>query len=117
MSKRVAVGAHYGLFHWIVQQATSVIMALYSIVLVLCLLVVAPQDYTAWRGIFGHGLMQAATFLFLLSLYWHAWIGVRDIWMDYIKPIWLRVILHVATVAVLVLYTGWTIRIIWGLAP
>ena len=30
--------------------------------------------------------MRVATLLFAVSLAWHAWVGVRDILMDYVKP-------------------------------
>ena len=37
-------------------------------------------------GLHGRGLIRFVSFLFIVSLCWHAWVGVRDIWMDYIKP-------------------------------
>jgi succinate dehydrogenase hydrophobic membrane anchor protein len=37
-------------------------------------------------GCFANGVIKFLTFLFFVSLFYHAWIGVRDIWMDYIKP-------------------------------
>ena len=49
-----------------------------------------------------------------LALLWHAWIGVRDIWMDYVKPTGLRLTLEVLTLVSLVVYAGWTIGILWG---
>jgi succinate dehydrogenase / fumarate reductase membrane anchor subunit len=55
------------------------------------------------------------TFLFILSLGYHAWVGVRDIWMDYIKATGLRVVLHVLTLLALLGYAGWAIQIIWRL--
>jgi succinate dehydrogenase / fumarate reductase membrane anchor subunit len=59
--------------------------------------------------------MKFMTFLFLVSLFLHARIGVRDIWMDYVKPVGLRLVLHTLTVAVLVGYTGWAAKILWSL--
>ena len=50
----------------------------------------------------------------MVSLLYHAWIGVRDIFMDYIKPVGLRLALSAATVVLLVAYLGWTIQILWG---
>ncbi len=42
-------------------------------------------------------MIKFLTFLFFVSLFYHAWIGVRDIWMDYVKPTGLRLTLHVLT--------------------
>ena len=56
---------------------------------------------TAWRDLFAHGWMRVATLLFIVSLAWHAWVGVRDILMDYIKPDGLRLALQVLTLLLL----------------
>ena len=40
--------------------------------------------------------------------------GVRNITMDYLKPVWLRLTVQSAVVAALVVYLGWTIRVLWG---
>jgi succinate dehydrogenase / fumarate reductase membrane anchor subunit len=55
------------------------------------------------------------TFLFFISLFYHVWIGMRDIWMDYVKPDGLRLVLEIATIAALVGYAGWAMKILWRL--
>lgn len=114
MVTRVPVGAHYGLTDWVIQRATALIMAVFSVVFVAVLIVVAPDSYAAWRGIFAHGAIKLAGLLFFVSLFYHAWIGVRDIWMDYVKPDGLRLLLLIATAAVLVAYAGWALNILWS---
>ena len=115
MINRIVVGAHYGLKDWIAQRATAVIMAVYSLLMAAVLLAVRPATLEAWRGIFAIGLIKFLTFLFFVSLFYHAWIGVRDIWMDYVKPTGLRLTLHVLTVTALVGYTAWAAAILWRL--
>ena len=112
MVNRVLVGAHYGLKDWVIQRATAVIMAIYTIILLATLLLAVPQDFNSWRAIFANGFMRFATFLFLISLFYHAWIGLRDIWMDYIKADGLRLLLMIATAAALVGYAGWALLIL-----
>jgi succinate dehydrogenase / fumarate reductase membrane anchor subunit len=48
-----------------------------------------------------------------MSLLFHAWIGVRDIWMDYIKPVSIRLTLHVLTALWLIACFGYTAQILW----
>ena len=111
---RIVVGAHYGLWDWLAQRVTAVVMVLYT----LFMLVVLPQatgSYESWRHLMAHGLVRYASFLFIVSLCYHAWIGVRDIWMDYVKPPALRLILHVATLLALIGCAGWATQIIWRL--
>jgi succinate dehydrogenase / fumarate reductase membrane anchor subunit len=112
---RIVVGAHYGLKDWIAQRATAVVMALYSLYIAFFLLLLRPNSFEAWREVFSSGFEKFATFLFVLCLFYHAWIGVRDLWMDYIKPVGLRLTLHVLTILVLVGYAGWIAGILWRL--
>ena len=115
MINRNVVGAHYGLKDWIAQRATAVIMAFYSVLIAAVLLIVRPGTFEAWHGIFANGVIKFLTFLFFVSLFYHAWIGVRDIWMDYVKPVGLRLTLHVLTITALVGYTAWAAAILWRL--
>ncbi|MGB9493981.1 MAG: succinate dehydrogenase, hydrophobic membrane anchor protein [Azonexus sp.] len=115
MINRIVVGAHYGLKDWIIQRATAVIMAVYSVIMAVVLLLVRPSGFEAWQGVFANGPIKFLTFLFFVSLFYHAWIGIRDIWMDYIQPVGLRLTLHVLTATALVGYTAWAAAILWRL--
>ncbi len=110
---RIVVGAHYGLKDWLAQRVTAVVMALYT----LLMLVAVPMasGYEGWRALMSNGFIRFATFVFILSLCYHAWVGVRDIWMDYVKSAAVRLVLHVATLLVLVGNAGWATQIIWRL--
>jgi len=115
MKARIVVGAHYGLRDWLAQRVTAVVMAIFTVVMLAAILGGAVSSLDAWRSFMGHGLIRFLTFLFILSLGFHAWIGIRDIWMDYIKPTSLRVTLHTLTLLALIGYAGWAIQIIWRL--
>ena len=69
----------------------------------------------SWRGLFAGGFMRFATFLFFVSLFYHAWVGVRDIYMDYIKPTAVRLTLQVATIVLLFAYVIWAANILWSI--
>ena len=113
MVNRVPVGARYGLKDWAIQRATALIMAVCTIVFAVVIVLVAPHSFESWRAVFASGLIKFVALIFLLSLFYHAWIGVRDILMDYVKPDGLRLVLMIATAAVLVGYTGWALGILW----
>src|SRR3954453_1927664 len=85
MVNRVVVGAHYGLGSWLAQRITAVVMAIYTVVLLFVFMSRRPVDYGAWRALFGYGWMRVAPLLFAVSLGWHAWVGMRDIFMGYVK--------------------------------
>jgi succinate dehydrogenase / fumarate reductase membrane anchor subunit len=114
-SKRIVTGAHYGLRDWLVQRITAVLMALFTLVLLVQLLFGGPVGYDRWAAIFSAQWMKSLTLVIVLALAWHAWIGVRDIWMDYIKPVGVRLALHVFAIVWLVGCAGWAVQVLWRL--
>ncbi|HEY9192417.1 MAG TPA: succinate dehydrogenase, hydrophobic membrane anchor protein [Methyloversatilis sp.] len=115
MVNRVVVGAHYGLKDWLAQRVTAVVMALYTLIFAFGALSMGGLSYENWHGLFAGGFMRFATFLFFASLMYHAWVGVRDIYMDYIKPTSVRLVLHAVTLLLLIGYLGWAAQVLWRL--
>lgn len=115
MVNRKIVGAHYGLIDWLAQRITALVMIVFTLVIAIGLLSGAGESYATWRAFMAAGLMRFITFLFVLALCWHAWVGVRDIWMDYVQPAGIKLMLHVLTLLALIGYAGWAVQIIWRL--
>jgi len=115
MVKRVVVGAHYGLRDWLAQRVTAAIMAGYTLYLGVILAAHGPLDFVTWRELFAHTWMRVPALVFLFALYVHAWIGVRNILMDYVKPTAVRLILQLGVVVLLVAYAVWSVQILWSL--
>ena len=113
MVNRVIVGAHYGTRDWLAQRVTAAFMAVYVVVVLALVASRAPFTYETWKALFAQGWMRVGTLLFALSLAWHAWVGVRDILMDYVKHDGLRLALQVLTVLLVAGYASWTIEILW----
>lgn len=114
-SRRVVVGAHYGLRDWLSQRITAVLMVLFTLALLIQVLMPGPLDYARWSGIFAAQWMKVLTFVVIVSLAWHAWVGMRDIWMDYVKPVGVRLALQVFTMVWLVACAGWAVQVLWRL--
>lgn len=114
-SKRLVVGAHYGGRDWVSQRVTAVLMALFTLLLVVQVLLPGPMGYYKWAAIFSTQWMKFITFIVIVALAWHAWVGVRDIWMDYIKPAGLRLTLEVFAIVWLLGCAGWAIQVLWRL--
>lgn len=115
MVRRVVVGANYGLRSWAVQRITAVVIAAYLVYLLVVLALQPTLDFVTWRSVFTHTWMRVPTFVCLLAVYMHAWVGVRDILMDYVKPTGVRLALMVLVLVALVAYTAWTVQILWSL--
>jgi len=112
-TSRIVVGAHYGLRDWLAQRVTAVVLLAYTLLLLGAVVFTAELDYGTWAGLFSNAWMKVATLLAVISLIWHAWVGVRDIYMDYVKPTGARLVLQVATVLALVGYAFWAVIILW----
>ncbi len=114
-SKRLVVGAHYGFRDWLSQRITAALMALFTLVLLVQVLLPGPMGYDKWAGIFAQQWMKVFTFVVIVSLAYHAWVGMRDVWMDYVKPVGLRLLAQVVSIAWLVGCAGWAVQVLWRL--
>jgi succinate dehydrogenase / fumarate reductase membrane anchor subunit len=112
-TERIVVGAHYGVGGFLLQRLTAVVLAVFVLLLLLRLVFGGPLGYDGWAGIFVPLWMKIITLVALLALFYHAWIGVRDIWMDYVKPTGIRVALQTLTVLWLVFCAVWSVQILW----
>jgi succinate dehydrogenase / fumarate reductase, membrane anchor subunit len=111
---KLPVGAHYGLRDWLSQRVTAIVITLYTALVLGIVLWNGGVDYALWKALFAGNAFRVATFLFMASLLWHAWVGVRNILMDYVKPAGVRLTLEIVVICALVAYGGWTIAILWG---
>ena len=114
-SKRLVVGAHYGLRDWLSQRFTALIMVIFTVAVLVQLLFGGPIDYYKWSGIFARQWMKVLTFVVVVSMLWHVWVGMRDIWMDYVQSMGVRLGLQVLTIAWLVGCAGWAVQVLWRL--
>ncbi len=115
-SRRLVVGAHYGLRDWLSQRVTAALMAVFTLLVLGQLLFTrGPIGYDKWAGAFSSQWMKVLTFTVILGLAYHTWVGMRDVWMDYVKPVWIRLSLQVLTIVWLLACVGWGLQVLWRL--
>ncbi len=114
MVDRIVTGAHYGLRDWLMQRVTAVVMALYALAMAGWLLLHPGLNYDTWIALFSSNVVRTFSLLFLLAVYCHAWVGVREIVMDYVKPAGIRLVIYVVVILALLLYVIWSVQILWG---
>ena len=113
-TRRLVVGAHYGMRDWLAQRVTAIVMAIYTVIWLLCFLTGSAFSYEGWSGLFAQQWFKISTFVVFVALFYHAWVGMRDIWMDYVtKSVAARLILQVATLLWLIGCAGWAVQILW----
>lgn len=109
-----ASGAHRGLNTWLLQRASAVAMALLLPAFLIHAFTVAPLDYAGWRSLFQPLAVKIGALIFTAALLLHAWIGLREILIDYVHALTLRLALYFGFG---LLYLGcliWAVDILWG---
>ncbi|MDH5693451.1 MAG: succinate dehydrogenase, hydrophobic membrane anchor protein [Gammaproteobacteria bacterium] len=79
-----------GIRPWVVQRVSASFMLFYIIAFFVALLLNAPLDAQSWRAWYQNPLVNVATMLFWVALLLHAWVGVRDVIMDYVSHTGMR---------------------------
>lgn len=83
--------AFSGLRAWMVQRFTAVYMLLFCVFALLHFVFDPPHSYYDWRDWITGSFVLIAAALFFVALLLHAWIGLRDVMMDYVQPLPLRI--------------------------
>jgi succinate dehydrogenase / fumarate reductase membrane anchor subunit len=114
MVKSVLGVNHRGLTDWLIQRVSALVMAFYSVGLLIFFVTHAPLTYADWHDLFVPLWMKVVTLLVLTSLLYHAWIGMWTVFTDYVKPFVLRLALHVLVLLALVAFFFEGALILWG---
>jgi succinate dehydrogenase / fumarate reductase membrane anchor subunit len=112
--RRLVVGAHYGMRDWLAQRVTAIVMVIFTVILLASFLTGQNFTYEGWAGLFARQWFKLFTMVTFFGLFYHVWVGIRDIWMDYVKPVGIRLTLQIATVLWLLACAAWTVQILWS---
>jgi succinate dehydrogenase / fumarate reductase membrane anchor subunit len=113
-ANRLVVGAHYGVKDWLAQRVTAIIMVVYTLILLGTFLTAQNFTYEGWASLFSRQWFKLFSAVTFFGLFYHAWVGMRDIWMDYVKNAGIKLTLQIATVLALIAYAVWTVQILWS---
>lgn len=104
-----------GLSDWLIQRATAVILAVYTLVMFGFFLINPDLDYKTWHDFMSCTAMRIFTLIALLAISAHAWVGLWTIATDYLKPPGIRFLFQAACATALFVYLVWGVQILWGL--
>ncbi len=93
---------------WVVQRVSAIYMGIYLVYVLQHFILVPPvtyQDLTMWLA---SPVVIISMALFFLLLLLHAWIGVRDVVIDYVHHLGLRLAV-LALIAVLLVGCGFSV--------
>lgn len=104
-----------GMRAWLLQRLTAIYIAVYSLILIVWITLNFPINYISWHNLFSHPIILVFTVIFYLALFIHAWVGVRDILVDYAKPSSVRFILLSALALSLLVMATWLLLLVISL--
>jgi succinate dehydrogenase / fumarate reductase membrane anchor subunit len=104
-----------GLGAWWWQRLTAVYIAGFLVLGVGWLAVAPPADYAQWRGWLDSPAVAVTLALFILATGIHAYLGLRDIFMDYVPAGGVRVLAMAVWTGLVALYMAWGLLWVAGL--
>lgn len=104
-----------GLYDWMMQRVTAVVLAAYTIFMLFYFMFNPGLDYTQWSALFDGTFMKIFTLLAMLSMVAHAWIGMWSVSTDYIKPTGIRFVFQAVCGLLAFIYVVWGVQILWGI--
>ena len=110
-------GARRGLDMWLAQRASAVYMLLFLPLFLFYVLTASSLDYAGWRTLFLPLGIKVAALLFVAALLVHAWIGMREIFIDYLhcaRCTLLRLSLYFAFALLYLACLVWAVDILWS---
>jgi succinate dehydrogenase / fumarate reductase membrane anchor subunit len=99
-----------GLRPWVIQRVSAVYIALFIFYLLYCSFSAQSTGFDAWHGWLFQPLNSVGMALFVLAILFHTWIGMRDVVLDYIHPIMLRILVLALIAGTLVGSGLWAFR-------
>lgn len=112
---KIATQARAGTGMWLVQRGSAVLLALLLPLLLARIVAALPLDAAGWRALFLPAGMRVALLVAALAWALHAWVGMRDILMDYVRWLPLRLGLSLAVIVTLTASVLWLEVILWRL--
>lgn len=110
-----------GLYDWLFQRATAIILLAYLVFIAGVLLCNPDISFDQWKALFDQTWVRAFSTLTVLSIVMHAWIGLWAVSTDYMttrmmgaKGTTVRLLFQAAYSLVLFYYLVWGLQIFWG---
>lgn len=114
MIKTVTNFGRSGLHDWLIQRVSALVILSYVIHFVLLFALMPNLTYADWVVEFHQTWIKVFTFLFLVSLACHAWIGMWTVFTDYIKETPARLFMQCAVILSLLACVAWGTIIVWS---
>ncbi len=79
-----------GMRAWLLQRLSGAYIGLYLLIALIAIGTGPTLDYARWHGLLSQPAVAIASLLFFFFILTHAWVGIRDVLLDYIQLTALR---------------------------
>lgn len=101
-----------GMRSWLIQRVSAIFIILYLIYLLFSVAGFTQLDYQNWHAWVSITANKILIVLFFLSLLLHAWVGIRDVVLDYLHGFTMRFIALTAIIGLMLAMAIWLLLII-----
>jgi succinate dehydrogenase / fumarate reductase, membrane anchor subunit len=101
-----------GLRPWVIQRVSAVYIVLFIIYAVSSFFTADVIAYESWKSWLYHPFNTTVVGIFVIALLFHTWIGMRDVVLDYVHNIMLRIFILAMLMGVLLGCGLWVFRIL-----
>ena len=107
----VSCSSRAGLRDWVIQRVSAVIVLAYFIFVGVFLF--TNHSVLQWRQLFAHQWMKVLSLIALVSISWHAWIGLWTVLTDYVHNKKIQSVLLLLILAVILFFIADLVYILW----
>ena len=101
-----------GMRAWLLQRLSAIYLAAYFVVCLVVWFCTDPLSYSEWRQFVAHPVINVSIGLFFAALLIHAWVGIRDVLVDYVSHAGIRVVILLAIAFSLIALGFWVLLIL-----
>jgi succinate dehydrogenase / fumarate reductase membrane anchor subunit len=113
LNARAMGSVHHGSGAWLIQRLTSLYVGAFALLVLVRFWVAPIQAYADWVAWWRSPPLAALAAVFWASVLLHAWLGMQSVWMDYVRPVGLRLMMHALTGFGLLMLALWAAQILW----
>jgi len=105
-------GVLTGLRAWLLQRASAVYLLLFVLFMPVVVIYKKPDSIDAWQAFVYSPVVTITWILFFVSLFAHAWVGIRDVLIDYVHSFAIRSLLLSVLVIYLMAMMFWILKVL-----
>lgn len=116
LSQKSLGSMHAGLGEWLLQRLTALYMSGYVLYFMFRFSFAPVSGFAEWQSLCASGAVGIFTALFIAAALVHAWIGLRSVYIDYLRPAWVHFTILALTGVALLALAFWSAQLLFAVS-